>query len=111
MAMADVRAAGAHLRALGAHGRAANPCIGPDRADLVAPGAAIRRLAKSLYVPIGDTFMKVDFRGASPGTVNGMVLCVGMALATADAFPSSRWRTTRKSSARLRTRRTQSAPF
>ena len=77
----------------------------------LAPGAAIRRLAKSLYVPIGDTFMKVDFRGASPGTVNGMVLCVGMALAFADAFPSSRRRSTRKSSARLRTRRTQSAPF
>jgi hypothetical protein len=75
------------------------------------PGTAIRKLAKSLYVPIGDTFMKVDFRGASPGTVNGMVLCVGLALATADAFPSSTRRSTRKSSSKLRTRRTRSAPF
>ena len=88
------------------------------------PGASIRRLAKSLYVPIGDTFMKVDFRGASPGTVNGMVLCVGMALAFMDAFAfsfpsaSSKRRTLKSSSKSSskrsssgRHRKTRSAPF
>ena len=73
------------------------------------PASAILRLRHSLYVPIGDTFMKVDFRGASPGTVNGMVLCIGMALAfassTASTASSSSQRKTRRRS------RTRSAPF
>jgi exopolyphosphatase/guanosine-5'-triphosphate,3'-diphosphate pyrophosphatase len=34
-------AAAAHLAAIGHHERAAHPCIGPDRADLVLPGSAI----------------------------------------------------------------------
>lgn len=93
------------------------------------PGTAIRKLASSLYVPIGDTFMKVDPRGASPGTVNGMVLCVGMALAFMDALSvvsvsavasksSSKRKTSKRSSkssskrsSSVKRRKTQSAPF
>jgi hypothetical protein len=85
------------------------------------PGTAIRKLASSLYVPIGDTFMKVDPRGASPGTVNGMVLCVGMALAFMDALSvvasakssskSSSKRKTSKRSSSIKRRKTRSAPF
>jgi len=41
MTVDEVRAAAARLRAAGPKGRAAHPCIGPDRGDLVAPGAAI----------------------------------------------------------------------
>jgi exopolyphosphatase/guanosine-5'-triphosphate,3'-diphosphate pyrophosphatase len=37
----QARAAIAHLLAQDFDGRAANPCIGPDRADLVLPGGAI----------------------------------------------------------------------
>jgi hypothetical protein len=81
------------------------------------PRSALRILASSLYAPIGDTFMKVDFRAASPGTVNGMILCVGMALAFMDAFSplpsrksSSKRRTSKRSSSGKR-RKTRSAPF
>ena len=41
MTRADCDAATARLKALGPHGRAAEACIGPDRADLVLAGAAI----------------------------------------------------------------------
>jgi hypothetical protein len=81
------------------------------------PETAIRSLTSSLYAPIGDTFMKVDFRAASPGTVNGMILCVGMALAFVDAFStkssskSSSKRKTSKRSSSGRHRKTRSAPF
>lgn len=37
----EVRAVAARLRSWPVAARAAHPCIGPDRADLVAPGAAI----------------------------------------------------------------------
>jgi hypothetical protein len=81
------------------------------------PGSAVRKLTTSLYVPIGDTFMKVDPRGASPGTVNGMVVCVGLALAFMDAFSplpsrkSSLKRRTSKRSSSGKRRKTRSAPF
>jgi len=41
MTRADCEAAAARLKALGPKGRAAESCIGPDRADLVLAGAAI----------------------------------------------------------------------
>jgi exopolyphosphatase/guanosine-5'-triphosphate,3'-diphosphate pyrophosphatase len=41
MTRGDCEAAADTLRRLGAGGRAAEPCIGPDRADLVLAGAAI----------------------------------------------------------------------
>ncbi|QDH73822.1 Ppx/GppA phosphatase family protein [Brevundimonas sp. M20] len=41
MTRADCEAAAERLRALGPDGRAAESCIGPDRADLVLAGAAI----------------------------------------------------------------------
>ena len=41
MTRGDCEAAAMTLRRLGADGRAAEPCIGPDRADLVLAGAAI----------------------------------------------------------------------
>lgn len=41
MTRSDCEAAADTLRRLGADGRAAEPCIGPDRADLVLAGAAI----------------------------------------------------------------------
>jgi hypothetical protein len=81
------------------------------------PRSALRVLVSSLYAPIGDTFMKVDFRAASPGTVNGMILCVGMALAFMDAFSpklsskSSSKRKTSKRSSSVKRRKTRSAPF
>jgi len=41
MTRGDCEAAARKLKALGPSGRAAEPCIGPDRADLVLAGAAI----------------------------------------------------------------------
>jgi exopolyphosphatase/guanosine-5'-triphosphate,3'-diphosphate pyrophosphatase len=41
MTRSDCEAAADTLKRLGAAGRAAEPCIGPDRADLVLAGAAI----------------------------------------------------------------------
>jgi len=41
MTRSDCEAAADRLKRLGATGRAAEPCIGPDRADLVLAGAAI----------------------------------------------------------------------
>jgi exopolyphosphatase/guanosine-5'-triphosphate,3'-diphosphate pyrophosphatase len=41
MHVAEIEAAARELRALTRQARAAHPCIGPDRADLVLPGAAI----------------------------------------------------------------------
>ncbi len=46
---ADCTAAAAQLIALGAEGRAAAPCIGPDRADLVLAGAAILQAVQEVW--------------------------------------------------------------
>ncbi len=58
MAQADVDAAISRLRQMNYGERAANPCIGPDRADLVLAGCAIfeaiRRLFPSPWVRIAD---------------------------------------------------------
>jgi exopolyphosphatase/guanosine-5'-triphosphate,3'-diphosphate pyrophosphatase len=58
MAEADVDAAIQRLRLMSYAERAANPCIGPDRADLVLAGCAIfeaiRRLFPAPWVRIAD---------------------------------------------------------
>jgi len=46
---ADCVAAADQLIALGAAGRAAEPCIGPDRADLVLAGAAILQAVQEVW--------------------------------------------------------------
>ena len=45
----DCEAAALKLLALGPDGRAAEPCIGPDRADLVLAGAAILQAVQELW--------------------------------------------------------------
>jgi exopolyphosphatase/guanosine-5'-triphosphate,3'-diphosphate pyrophosphatase len=45
----DCQAAADRLMALGAEGRAAQPCIGPDRADLVLAGAAILQAVQEVW--------------------------------------------------------------
>jgi len=49
MQMYDVRKVAGELRALPREGRAAHPCIGPDRADLVVPGSAILEAVSRLW--------------------------------------------------------------
>jgi exopolyphosphatase/guanosine-5'-triphosphate,3'-diphosphate pyrophosphatase len=49
MSRADCDAAAARLLALGPKERAAQPCIGPDRADLVLAGAAILQAVQELW--------------------------------------------------------------
>jgi exopolyphosphatase/guanosine-5'-triphosphate,3'-diphosphate pyrophosphatase len=49
LAAADCDAAAQRLIALGPEGRAAAPCIGPDRADLVIAGAAILRAVQETW--------------------------------------------------------------
>jgi exopolyphosphatase / guanosine-5'-triphosphate,3'-diphosphate pyrophosphatase len=49
MQMYDVRKVAGELRALPKSGRAAHPCIGPDRADLVVPGSAILEAVSRLW--------------------------------------------------------------
>jgi hypothetical protein len=51
------------------------------------PRSALRVLASSLYAPIGDTFMKVDFRAASPGTVNGMSMVIFSVYGPINVYP------------------------
>ncbi len=45
----DCGAAAARLRSMGQRGRASEPCIGPDRADLVLAGAAILDAVQSVW--------------------------------------------------------------
>ena len=45
----DCRAAADKLMSLGPEGRAAQPCIGPDRADLVLAGAAILQAVQEVW--------------------------------------------------------------
>lgn len=49
MSAQDCIAAAAELRAMPISGRAAHPCIGPDRADLVLPGCAILEAVLDLW--------------------------------------------------------------
>lgn len=49
MTRRDCETAAARLMTLGRRGRAAEPCIGPDRADLVLAGAAILQAVQELW--------------------------------------------------------------
>jgi exopolyphosphatase/guanosine-5'-triphosphate,3'-diphosphate pyrophosphatase len=49
MQMHDVRTVSGKLRDLPREGRAAHPCIGPDRADLVVPGSAILEAVSRIW--------------------------------------------------------------
>ncbi|MBX7248101.1 MAG: Ppx/GppA family phosphatase [Caulobacteraceae bacterium] len=49
MTRSDCDEAAQRLRVLGRQGRAAEPCIGPDRADLVLAGAAILEAVQQLW--------------------------------------------------------------
>jgi len=64
---ADCDAAAQRLIALGPAGRAAEPCIGPDRADLVIAGAAILRAVQ-------ETWPCVRVRVADRGLREGILL-------------------------------------
>jgi exopolyphosphatase/guanosine-5'-triphosphate,3'-diphosphate pyrophosphatase len=63
----DCDAAADRLIALGPGGRAADPCIGPDRADLVLAGAAILRAVQ-------DTWPCARVRVADRGLREGILL-------------------------------------
>lgn len=63
-------AAAGRLLALKAHERAAQPCIGPDRADLVLAGAAILQAVQELW-PCSR--VRVADRGLREGILNSLM--------------------------------------
>src|SRR6202012_4900124 len=65
----DCEAAAGKLLSLNARERADQPCIGPDRADLVLAGAAILQAVQELW-PCGRV------RGADRGLREGLLICV-----------------------------------
>jgi exopolyphosphatase/guanosine-5'-triphosphate,3'-diphosphate pyrophosphatase len=67
---ADCTAAAERLMALGAAGRAAEPCIGPDRADLVLAGAAILQAVQEVW-PCAK--VRVADRGLREGILLSMM--------------------------------------
>jgi len=52
------------------HDRAANPCIGPSRADLVVPGCAILEAVCELW-PVGN--LRIADRGIREGIINELI--------------------------------------
>lgn len=70
LADADVSAMQAKLLSLDFAGRAANPCIGPDRADLVLAGCAILEAIRRRWP---SPRMRVADRGLSEGLLNDMM--------------------------------------
>ncbi|MEJ0023567.1 MAG: Ppx/GppA phosphatase family protein [Alphaproteobacteria bacterium] len=62
----SARGAAQHLRALGRDGRAKHGCIGPDRADLVVPGAAI---LEALFAEWPVKRVRVADRGLREGVL------------------------------------------
>ncbi|MBU6371476.1 MAG: Ppx/GppA family phosphatase [Alphaproteobacteria bacterium] len=75
MHMDDVHAAAVHLREAGPEGRAANACIGPERADLVGPGAAILEAVARVW-PARK--IRVADRGLREGLLLGMMQDAGV---------------------------------
>ena len=53
------------------HTRAANPCIGPSRADLVVPGCAILEAVCELW-PVGR--LRIADRGIREGIINELII-------------------------------------
>lgn len=66
MSREDMIAAVATLRALAPHERAKHPCVGPDRADLVLPGAAILESVCNLWE---TKRLRVADRGLREGVI------------------------------------------
>jgi exopolyphosphatase/guanosine-5'-triphosphate,3'-diphosphate pyrophosphatase len=66
----DVSAMQAKLLSLGFHERAANPCIGPDRADLVLAGCAILEAIRQRWP---SERMRVADRGLREGLLTDMM--------------------------------------
>jgi exopolyphosphatase/guanosine-5'-triphosphate,3'-diphosphate pyrophosphatase len=62
----SARGAAQHLRSLGRDGRARHGCIGPDRADLVVPGAAI---LEALFAEWPVKRVRVADRGLREGVL------------------------------------------
>lgn len=60
----EIDAVTANLFAVGADGRRANPCVGPERADLVLPGCAILDAIREQW-PVGR--LRVADRGVREG--------------------------------------------
>lgn len=60
----------AHLVAMGRQGRADHPCIGPERADLVAPGAAILQAVCEAW-PVSR--LRVADRGLREGVLMELI--------------------------------------
>jgi len=60
----EIDAVTEHLFAIGANGRRANPCVGPERADLVLPGCAILDAIRDEW-PVGR--LRVADRGVREG--------------------------------------------
>jgi exopolyphosphatase/guanosine-5'-triphosphate,3'-diphosphate pyrophosphatase len=70
MSEPDCRVATQRLIELGPEGRAAQPCIGKDRADLVLAGAAILQAVQELW-PCGR--VRVADRGLREGMLNSLM--------------------------------------
>jgi exopolyphosphatase / guanosine-5'-triphosphate,3'-diphosphate pyrophosphatase len=64
------RNAASHLRAIGREGRARHGCIGPDRADLVVPGAAI---LEALFTEWPVSRVRVADRGLREGVLMNLM--------------------------------------
>ena len=67
MSVEETRDTIAKLRAVPRAARAKNPCIGPDRADLVAPGAAI---LEAIFDTWGADRIRVADRGLREGVLS-----------------------------------------
>jgi len=78
---AEIDAVTAGLFAVGADGRRANPCVGPERADLVLPGCAILDAIREQW-PVGR--LRVADRGVREGIL--------LSLMAADRGPHDRRR-------------------
>lgn len=67
MSVADTRDTIARMRAVTRQQRASNPCIGPERADLVTPGAAI---LEAIFDAWPGTRIRVADRGLREGVLS-----------------------------------------
>ena len=74
MSVGETRETIAKLRAATRAGRAKNPCIGPERADLVAPGAAI---LEGIFARWGAERIRVADRGLREGVLSTLIAEAG----------------------------------
>ncbi|CAN0446821.1 unnamed protein product, partial [Discosporangium mesarthrocarpum] len=81
LTFADVQRATGRLAALDRGERAAHPCIGPDRADLVLAGCAVLDAICDLW-PVGR--LRVADRGLREGILHGLMHAADAGLHTAE---------------------------